>query len=378
MIFEIEILINDLKRTLNEKPADINILFIEEPEAHTHPQMQYIFIKNIKSLIGEGIKRKDGIQRPLQTIITTHSSHIVSESEFDDVKYLIKKEEENQVQSQNLSSLKEDYGLNSDQYQFLSQYLTLNRAEVFFADKIIMIEGDTERILMPTFLRKIDIEEAKKHKKAGTKDNYLPLVSQNISIIEVGAHSQIFDKFIEFVGIKSLIITDIDTYKIIKDKDGKDKKEKCPVDEGENFSNPSLSHYLGNPTLKKLSGYKFKNKVLDKKKIDDKDEYEWVSSDNGYLAVAYQTPDPKITGRSFEEAFLILNKKFVSDHRPTFNSIKNAILFDEDKTAFELADKCIKKKTHFALDIVYHSDKNYSNWEIPSYIKEGLLWLKQQ
>lgn len=47
MIFEIEILINDFKRTKYEKPADINLLFIEEPEAHTHPQMQYIFIKNI-------------------------------------------------------------------------------------------------------------------------------------------------------------------------------------------------------------------------------------------------------------------------------------------------------------------------------------------
>ncbi|MGR5913515.1 AAA family ATPase [Bacillus pacificus] len=29
-------------------PADINILFIEEPESSAHPQMQYIFINNIK------------------------------------------------------------------------------------------------------------------------------------------------------------------------------------------------------------------------------------------------------------------------------------------------------------------------------------------
>ena len=37
------------------KPADINILFIEEPEA-THPQMQYVFVKNIKNLLREGKK----------------------------------------------------------------------------------------------------------------------------------------------------------------------------------------------------------------------------------------------------------------------------------------------------------------------------------
>ena len=46
MIFEIEILIQEFKREKERTPADINLLFIEEPEAHTHPQMQYVFIKN--------------------------------------------------------------------------------------------------------------------------------------------------------------------------------------------------------------------------------------------------------------------------------------------------------------------------------------------
>jgi predicted ATP-dependent endonuclease of OLD family len=90
MIFEIKILINEFKRELSEKPADINLLFIEEPEAHTHPQMQYIFIENIKSLLSKGIERTDGQNRKLQTIISTHSSHIVSKSDFND-KNILKK-----------------------------------------------------------------------------------------------------------------------------------------------------------------------------------------------------------------------------------------------------------------------------------------------
>jgi predicted ATP-dependent endonuclease of OLD family len=72
MIFEIEILIQDFKKKREEKPSDINLLFIEEPEAHTHPQMQYVFIKNIKSLIGQGIIRDDGLNGELQSIISTH------------------------------------------------------------------------------------------------------------------------------------------------------------------------------------------------------------------------------------------------------------------------------------------------------------------
>lgn len=101
MIFEIEILIQEFKREKESRPADINLLFIEEPEAHTHPQMQCIFIKNIKKLIREGIKRADGESRPLQYVISTHSSHIVADSDFDDIKYL--KREAGGVVAKNLS-----------------------------------------------------------------------------------------------------------------------------------------------------------------------------------------------------------------------------------------------------------------------------------
>lgn len=53
MIFEIEVLLNDFKKkkSKEERPADINLLFIEEPEAHTHPQMQYVSIKNITTAL---------------------------------------------------------------------------------------------------------------------------------------------------------------------------------------------------------------------------------------------------------------------------------------------------------------------------------------
>src|SRR5690606_273968 len=90
MIFEIEVLLTDFKRLhlKEEQPADINLLLIEEPEAHTHPQMQYIFIKNIKSILEDARKGiGDGVAFNLQTIITTHSSCITAESDFDDIKY---------------------------------------------------------------------------------------------------------------------------------------------------------------------------------------------------------------------------------------------------------------------------------------------------
>ncbi len=210
MIFEIEILVQEFKREADKIPADINLLFIEEPEAHTHPQMQYVFIKNIKALLRAGIARDDGQHRALQYIISTHSSHIVADSDFSDIKYL-KRVNNDGVVVKNLKDLESEYATRTEQYQFLKQYLTINRAEIFFADKAILIEGDTERILVPTMMRKIDNDEAARFQTAGTADPLLPLLSQNISIVEVGAYCQVFERFIDFLGIKTLLITDLDS-----------------------------------------------------------------------------------------------------------------------------------------------------------------------
>lgn len=365
MIFEIEILVQDFKRDKEKKPADINLFIIEEPEAHTHPQMQYVFIKNIKKLLAEGIKRDDGINRPLQYIITTHSSHIVADSDFDDIKYL-KAENKNNVVAKNLSDLRKQYDEDPNQYQFLKQYLTISRAEIFFADKAVLIEGDTERILIPTFMRKVDLEEVKRLNAEGKGDDFLPLLSQNISIIEVGAYSQIFEKFIDFLSIKSLIITDIDSKGDIgnKDSNGNPIIEACEVAKGTQTSNGALLHFLGGISWNNLKTLTIVQRT--------------ITIGNSRICLCYQQEENTYHARSFEDAFIHLNREFVKGSKATFQGLKNISYFDDDaKSPYELANSCIKKKTHFALDILYHSDKDFSNWNIPAYIKNGLLWLKE-
>lgn len=364
MIFEIEILVQEFKRDKEKRPADINLLVMEEPEAHTHPQMQYVFIKNIKKLLAQGIKRKDGINRSLQYIITTHSSHIVADSDFDDIKYL-KSENGNSVITKNLSDLRKQYDADLTQYQFLKQYLTINRAEIFFADKAVLIEGDTERILIPTFMRKVDLEEAARLETEGKEDTFLPLLSQNISIIEVGAYSQIFEKFIEFLGIKSLILTDIDAVKVVRqDERGQDVWGMCPVNEGTKTSNSAINHFL-----KEIPWNDLKTLPIEKRTI-------FLGSSK--VCICYQQEEDTYHARSFEDAFIHKNRKFVNDKKEKFQGLQNRKLFDEAvNSAYVLADSCIKKKTHFALDILYHSDKAFRNWNIPAYIKNGLLWLKE-
>lgn len=362
MIFEIEILIHEFKREKDVKPADINLLFIEEPEAHTHPQMQYVFIKNIKNLLKGGIQRDDGENRELQYIISTHSSYIVADSDFDDIKYL-KKESSNGVVVKNLKDLKKEYEKETPQYQFLKQYLTISRAEIFFADKAILIEGDTERILVPTLMRKVDIEE-KKDATSGEQDQCLPLLSQNISVIEVGAYSHIFERFIDFLGIKALIITDLDAV------DGSGNK--CEVAMAVNYSNEAIKLFFNSPSLANLKGYTLPNKLFNK--VDN----VWKNQIDGKLCVIYQTEENGYHARSFEDAFIHINRDFITTNKESFKGLQNKDYFEDvTKNAYVLAAACIKKKTHFALDILYHSNEELNNWIFPAYIKEGLLWLKK-
>ncbi len=373
IIFDLEIRFREFRKEKetreNRIPADINLLFIEEPEAHTHPQMQHVFIKNIKTILdkeqkglnikGERDSKKSTFE--LQSIITTHSSHIVVESDFDVIKYFHKTIDKNEVDSRNLKDLKNEYEKETNQYQFLKQYLTLNKTELFFADKAILIEGDTERILLPAMMNKLDIE----------KKSELPLLSQNISIVEVGAYAHIFEKFIDFIGIKCLLITDIDAYKMVpsdkKNKKGEVimKRESCPLDDPDivGTSNESLSYFLKQDIKVLIAS--IKNFLVK----------------NDSLCIAFQHSEETYHARSFEDAFIHINRSFIKENKDIFNGIKNASYFDltgnDKKEAYDLANECIKKKTHFALDILFHSDENYNNWQIPSYIKEGLVWLQK-
>ncbi len=417
MIFEIKILLHEFQREKEEKPSDINLLFIEEPEVHTHPQMQCVFIKNIKSLLKNGIVRDDGETRSLQTILSTHSSHIVSESDFEDIKYF--KRENGGITSKNLKDLEKEYERYEQNYKFLKQYLTLHRSELFFADKAIFIEGDTERVLLPAIMKKLDQEDFTAEFEAGTP-HLLPLLSQNISIIEVGAYSQIFEKFIDFIGTKSLIITDIDSVKIVpdtddtgavkKNADGEDKtkREKCLVSEGSQTSNTSLQFFYGKErALPDFIALAQEQRLLKK----DPTSKNWIHDTGGYLLCAYQTKETadsvEYHARSFEDAFFHINKPFIAQH--TFDS-QNAFIGDQkfpsltqakmkkfaksDIDAWEMAEG-VDSKPSFAMEILLNSEqavvelqntttgektkiiKEFINWNTPSYIREGLQWLKQ-
>jgi len=320
-----------------DKKCDLNLLFIEEPEAHMHPQMQRVFIENITKFL-----RAKNFN--VQVVITTHSSHILTNAEFESIRYFSKNAYSSSVKDLKKfsSELSEPQTL-----AFLKQYLTLDKSELFFADKAILFEGVVERLMMPIFINKIDNE------------NETKLSEQYISYIEVGgAYMDKFKELLAFLNIQTLIITDIDAIDINNSR----KKVEITNDPTFETSNSCLKKWL--PQKKKILD--LLNTTIDEKIKNN-------------VRVAYQTKldgtDLKC-GRSFEEAFILDNLQYVLNKKDNLISIKNKLseytqIEEIKQNSYEIAKSI--KKTDFAFDLLSNQD----NFDVPNYIKEGLLWLSQ-
>ncbi len=382
IMFDIRIKLDRLakKNSPDERPTPINLLFIEEPEAHTHPQMQYVFIMNIKSVLRKQIKETPGFS--LQTVISTHSTHIVSQCDFQDIKYFYRVVgETNSVKSRSLKRLEsamvtttitatDDNSKEKQRkqkaeeeaaFRFVKQYVTLHRAEMFFADKAILIEGDTERMLISAMMRKYD--ESK-----GSDTNYVPLLSQNISVIEVGAYAKVFSAFLGFIGVKTVIFTDLDCAK----KNANNRLTSCCFTDATTTTNATIKHFIGIDSISDIAA-----KTLDERTFEyDAETKAWVPSNNGHLRLCFQSKDNEYQPSSFEDAFLCRNMKFAVDNKAAFQGLQNADELIESATGYYcLADRCIKSKTTFALDILMNGGMGNERWTTPKYIEEGLEWL---
>ena len=333
-----------------EGEKDINILFIEEPEAHTHPQMQTIFIEKIKDLLSE--------IPSIQTFITTHSSHIVKNCDFKDIRYMYNDIPNNNVIIKNFYiELKEKYKDEESNFKFLNQYLTIASSELFFAEKIIFIEGLTERLLLPYFMEKYD--------KASTND--IKLSSQNISILEVGANAKAFRHFIKFLDIKTLIITDIDT----TIKNASRHYEGHIVKGSTHTSNTTLRYFLDSPKFSQEAEFKQWFEKLKENKLH---------VDPSKIKLAYQIKEDDYHGRSFEEAFISLNIQNLKDNILDLEGIKAGAESEltNNKDFDDLTKKMLDKKSKFASSLLWLGLTKEVNWNMPLYIKEGLEWIAKK
>lgn len=148
------------------------MLILEEPEAHLHPSMQRQLLKFLKQNLKSNKVR--------QIFITTHSTHITGALDLDEIICLYKANNDTHAGYPG-KVFKDD----EESKKYVQRFLDATKSNMLFAEKLILVEGLAEQLLMSVF--------AEYHGKS-LEDNH-------VAVINVGG--KYFDHFLKLFNTKN-------------------------------------------------------------------------------------------------------------------------------------------------------------------------------
>jgi putative ATP-dependent endonuclease of the OLD family len=172
------------------KDRQHTLLAIEEPESHLHPHWQRLIFRSfLRNRVGEG---EEVLERG-SAILTTHSPHIVSVAPVRSFVLLRR----DPYTSSTLARSAAEADLADRELEDIERYMDATRGEMLFARKVLLVEGDAERYLLPVLAKSVgvDLDEA------------------GITVCPIGGTH--FRAYVQFLGSNALAIP----YALITDGD---------------------------------------------------------------------------------------------------------------------------------------------------------------
>lgn len=218
-----QILFNFLK-TIKSKEGNERknyIILYEEPELYLHPKVIRLLREELYEIVKES---------PFQILCATHSPQMIDISKQHTSLVRITKNDKLETETNQVGSSLFLNDENKDFVQMINRF-DPNICEVFYADEVIIVEGDTEAIVCREILRKYFPQEDIFVLNSGSKNN-IPFFQDVLNHFKISQH----------------IIFDSDT-RFLYNKDGSVKKN----DDGSNRKNSAWK--INENILKRIENF---------------------------------------------------------------------------------------------------------------------------
>lgn len=360
------------------------VLAIEEPEAHLHPTMQFQFIKFLKKNISD--------KKVKQIFITSHSTHITSSTQLDDIICLYKENGKSEVAYPGKVFFDIEPGGTKkdkpDSKKYVQRFLDATKSNMLFAEKVIFVEGIAEQLLMPVFA------------------DYIDKSFENNHILVTNIGGRYFEHFLYLfdcnkentIKRKIAFITDLDPARKEKDKE-KAKFQKCyPF---EMHADPSKYDYKINtimdkyeegkhPTIRSFTQDKTYGKTLEYQLAFENEKCRLLitpsiqnSDELNELITMIEENKPlddmlaKLRGSNENER---IKDSIAKSSGESWDDVikKKAIIASRYLNSVGKGENALELSSTLRENLSKKGKEGFQNFHVPRYIREAIEWICEE